>query len=90
MVLHLAKAFCTMSDWNLSAALVWSEVEQAVVSIVTLTDFLIFLTDTKASTSTIGEMTSMKRLVSVNASCKYVNFLIVMQTFCSYWFEFVN
>lgn len=59
-----------MSDWCLSAALVWSEIEQNVVSIVTLTDFLIFLTDSKPSTSTIGDMTSVKPLVSLDASCK--------------------
>lgn len=67
--IKLAKAFRAMSDWFLTAALVWSEVEQSVVSIVTLTDFLIFLTDDKTSTSTIAEMTSVKPLVSLDASC---------------------
>lgn len=67
--IKLAKAFRAMSDWYLTAALVWSEVEQSVVSIVTLTDFLIFLTDYKASTSTIAEMTSVKPLVALDASC---------------------
>lgn len=68
--IQLNKAFRAMSDWCLSAALVWSEIEQNVVSIVTLTDFLIFLTDSKPSTSTIGDMTSVKPLVSLDASCK--------------------
>lgn len=78
--IKLNKAFRAMSDWCLSAALVWSEMEQSVVSIVTLTDFLIFLTDNKASTSTIGDMTSVKPLVSVDASC---NLLEASRLFCT-------
>uniref|UniRef100_A0A0N5AAB6 CBS domain-containing protein n=1 Tax=Syphacia muris TaxID=451379 RepID=A0A0N5AAB6_9BILA len=78
--IKLHKAFRAMSDWCLSAALVWSEVEQSVVSIVTLTDFLVFLTDSKPSTSTIGDMTSVKPLVSLDASC---NLLEASRMFCT-------
>ncbi|VDD94547.1 unnamed protein product [Enterobius vermicularis] len=78
--MKLNKAFRAMSDWCLSAALVWSEIEQNVVSIVTLTDFLIFLTDSKPSTSTIGDMTSVKPLVSLDASC---NLLEASKLFCT-------
>lgn len=70
----LEKAFRTLSEWCVGSALVWSEVDQRVISILTITDFINSLfSDCSISNKTVFESISTNRLVTLDASSKLLN-----------------
>uniref|UniRef100_A0A915B073 CBS domain-containing protein n=2 Tax=Parascaris univalens TaxID=6257 RepID=A0A915B073_PARUN len=70
--IKLEKAFRALSDQGIGAVLVWDENERRVVSILTLTDFLLTLFSQKSTYAvmTVADAISKNCLVTLDASCK--------------------
>lgn len=70
----LEKAFRAMSDNGVGAALVWSAKEDKVVSILTLTDFILsLLSGSSNESTTVAESISKNSLVTLDVSCKLLD-----------------
>ncbi|VDN53108.1 unnamed protein product [Dracunculus medinensis] len=80
-LLQLEKALEILNEWDQRAALIWSEAEQCVISIFTLTDLLMYILSGEFNKmSTIYQALSGNKLITLSASCKLLE---ACEEFCT-------